>query len=97
MATDLADYLVAKGVPFREAHAAVGQVVRRAAEAGTQLDNLPLEIFTSISPQFSADVYDVFDPLQSVSKRNTTGGTAPEAVTEQIEDARAALITGWMG
>ena len=97
MATDLADYLVAKGVPFREAHAAVGQVVRRAAEAGTQLDDLPLEIFTSISPQFSADVYNVFDPLQSVSKRNTTGGTAPEAVAEQIKDARAALITGGDG
>ena len=97
MATDLADYLVAKGVTFREAHAAVGQVVRRAAEAGTQLDNLPLEIFTSISPQFSADVYSVFDPLQSVSKRNTTGGTAPEAVAEQIKDARAALITGGDG
>ena len=92
MATDLADYLVAKGVPFREAHAAVGQVVRSAAEAGTQLDNLPLEVYTSISPQFCADVYNVFDPIQSVSKRNTTGGTAPEAVGEQIKDARAALI-----
>jgi len=97
MATDLADYLVAKGVPFREAHAAVGQVVRRAAEAGTQLDNLPLEVFTSISPQFSADVHDVFDPLQSVSKRKTTGGTAPEAVTEQIKDAKVVLITGGDG
>ena len=92
MATDLADYLVAKGVPFREAHAAVGQVVRSAAEAGTQLDYLPLEVYTSISPQFCADVYNVFDPIQSVSKRNTTGGTAPEAVAKQIKDARAALI-----
>jgi argininosuccinate lyase len=91
LATDLADYLVAKGVPFRQAHAFTGQAVRLAAESGKPLDGLTLAELQSVNPAFAEDVYGVFDPLQSVSRRCAVGGTAPEAVKVQLEQARALL------
>ncbi len=91
LATDLADYLVGRGVPFRQAHALAGQAVRLAAEAGKPLDQLTLEEFHSLSPLIGEDVYAVFDPQESVSRRKVFGGTAPEAVREQIRLAREAL------
>ena len=91
LATDLADYLVAKGVPFRQAHAFTGQAVRLAAESGKPLDGLTLAALQSVNPAFAEDVYGVFDPLQSVSRRCAVGGTAPEAVKVQLEQARALL------
>jgi argininosuccinate lyase len=94
LATDLADYLVARGVPFRQAHALTGQAVRLASEAGKPLDQLPLPEFQSISPLFGEDVYGVFDPLQSVSRRSAIGGTAPEAVKEQLEQAKSLVEAG---
>jgi argininosuccinate lyase len=85
MATDLADYLVNKGIPFREAHVIVGKAVLAAGEAGLGLDKLSLAAYQALSPAFEADVYAVFDPLQSVGRRNVLGGTGPETVREQIK------------
>ncbi len=90
-ATDLADYLVEKGVPFRLAHELVGKVVRLAEEQGVSIDRLPLEVYASVSPSFEADLYAVFVPLRSVSRRCATGGTAPEAVQRQLALAKALL------
>jgi argininosuccinate lyase len=84
MATDLADYLVGKGIPFRETHAIAGKAVRAAAEKGVGLDQMSLEAYQALCPAFEADVYQVFDPLESVKKRNAIGGTSPEAVKNQI-------------
>jgi argininosuccinate lyase len=91
LATDLADYLVRAGVPFREAHGLVGQAVRRAIEADVKLSGLPLESYQAISPFYGPDLYAVFDFAASVAKRSATGGTAPSAVREQIAKVRAAL------
>ncbi|MEY2818334.1 MAG: argininosuccinate lyase [Chloroflexota bacterium] len=84
MATDLADYLVEKGVPFREAHSLAGRVVRAAGEGKVRMEELPLEAYQAISPVFEADVYQVFDPLESINKRNTVGGTSFQSVKNQI-------------
>ncbi|MFN8434070.1 MAG: argininosuccinate lyase [Anaerolineales bacterium] len=84
MATDLADYLVAKGVPFREAHSLAGKVVRAAGEEKVRMEELPLEAYQAISSVFEADVYQVFDPLESINKRNTVGGTSLQSVKNQI-------------
>ncbi|MFZ5883866.1 MAG: argininosuccinate lyase [Chloroflexota bacterium] len=90
MATDLADYLVRKGVPFREAHAMAGKAVRAAEEKGVRLEAMPLEAYQALGP-FEADVYQVFDPIQSVLKRNATGGTSPQSVQNQIAKARKVI------
>jgi argininosuccinate lyase len=92
LATDMADYLVRKGLPFRQAHHVVGQVVRLAAQEGVVMSALPLERLQALSPLFSDDVQSVFDFGASVARRQAVGGTAPEAVRVQIEAARA-----WLG
>jgi argininosuccinate lyase len=84
IATDVADYLVGKGVPFREAHAIAGKVVRAAAENQTSLEAMSLEAYQGIGP-FEEDVYEVFDPMKSVEKRNAIGGTSPQSVKNQIK------------
>jgi argininosuccinate lyase len=94
MATDLADYLVEKGIPFREAHAITGQAVRHAAEQGVGLDGLQLVEYQQLSAAFDADVYRVLDPLESVKRRKAFGGTAPEAVQEQLAQARKVISMG---
>ncbi len=91
LATDLADYLVERGIPFREAHAIVGQIVRRTIDLGLRLDNLPLAEFQAIHPIFQSDVAAVFDFATSVARRSVTGGTAPQAVKEQIELAKKQI------
>jgi argininosuccinate lyase len=91
LATDLADYLVARGMPFREAHHVVGRVVRWALEAGVPLSRVPLDAMQAESALFSEDVYSVFDFAQSVAKRAAFGGTAPAAVREQIAQAKALV------
>jgi argininosuccinate lyase len=93
LATDLADYLVRKGVPFREAHGIAGQAVRVSTEKGIMLDELSLEDWKALGP-FEADVVDVFDPMRSVQNRNVIGGTAPEAVQDQLHAAKETLKTG---
>ena len=91
LATDLADYLVRKGVPFRQSHKLVGQAVRRAEERGVRLRDLSPEEYAAISPAFGADVYGVFDFRAAVEHKSAPGGTATAAVREQIEHAKRAL------
>ncbi len=91
LATDLADYLVGRGIPFREAHALTGQAVRAALSRGVTLSTLPLEAYQDIHPAFDESVYQVFDPRASVARRNALGGTAPEAVAEQLQKAKCSM------
>jgi argininosuccinate lyase len=83
MATDLADYLVEKGVPFRKAHELAGKAVRVAGEKDVSLEKMSLESYQAIGP-FEADVYQVFDPMKSIEKRNAIGGTSLQSVKNQI-------------
>jgi argininosuccinate lyase len=91
LATDLADYLVRKGVPFRQSHHLVGQLVRLAEESDTKLKDLALAQYQAIHPAFGGDVYQVFQFQRSVEARDVRGGTAPQAVRAQISRARALL------
>jgi len=92
MATDLADYLVRKRVTFRDAHGAVGRLVREAEEKGVDLSSLPLVSFQAANSAFAADVLSELDPKTSVSHREITGGTGPRAVLEQL--ALAKTLSG---
>ena len=91
LATELADYLVRKGIPFRQSHHLAGQAVRKAETAGVSLQALDLAEYAAIHPAFAADLYDVLDVQQAVAARDVEGGTAPAAVRLQIERARALL------
>ena len=91
LATDLADYLVRRGVPFRQSHELVGRAVRRAEMLGLPLRELPLAKFQAISDAFESDLYAVFDHRRSVEARDSYGGTATAAVRQQIERARTVL------
>jgi argininosuccinate lyase len=90
-ATDLADYLVKKGLPFRDAHEAVAHAVREAATRGCDLADLPLEALQSLAPQVGADVYEVLRVDGSVAARSHLGGTAPLQVEAQVGRWRALL------
>ena len=90
-ATELADYLVGKGVPFREAHYYTGQAVALAEEEGLTLEVLPLSGLQGICPLIQEDVFSVLDFEQAVARRETSGGTGPQAVNRQLEDLR-----GWI-
>ena len=83
MATDLADYLVDKGIPFRETHEIAGKAVREAGDRNVSLEKMPLEAYQALGP-FEADVYRVFDPIKSIEKRNVIGGTSLQSVKNQI-------------
>jgi argininosuccinate lyase len=91
LATDLADYLVQHGVPFRRSHHLVGQVVRCALERGVPLRELPLDEFREVAKEFEEDVYQVFDFHRSVEARDSYGGTAIQAVRQQLAKARERL------
>jgi argininosuccinate lyase len=91
MATDLADYLVDRGVPFRDAHTAVGKLVREAEGAGLELDGLPPASFGAAHPAFGPDVMDALKPERSLARRNLPGGTGPDAVRDQLQAAVDAL------
>ncbi len=90
-ATDLADYLVKKGMPFREAHEIVGKCVQHAIEKGCMLIDLPLAFYQSLSALFTEDLLPVIQPKICVNNRKSYGGTSPEQVMRQIELGRAAL------
>lgn len=92
MATDLADYLVEKGIPFRETHALAGKAVRMALENKTGLNQLSLEQYKNLHPAFEEDVYIALEPLESVKRRNSIGGTAPESVQAQLLFAQNYLL-----
>ncbi len=91
LATDLADYLVRRGVPFRTTHEVVGRLVRTAEEKGVALSELSLEAFTAENPIFKEDVFDVFDWEASVEARLASGGTALESVDSQLLDVRTQI------
>lgn len=84
-ATDLADYLTRRGVPFRTAHDIVGRVVRHASEAGCDIAELSLDDLRSYSDVITDDVYKVLSLEGSVAARNHVGGTAPNQVLKQVE------------
>ena len=88
LSTDLADYLVQKGVPFREAHHAAGRAVKRAQELNVRLTELALSEWQAIHPTFGGELYQVFEPERAIARRSAFGGTAPEAVQEQLALAR---------
>jgi len=90
-ATDLADYLVRKGVAFRDAHEIVGRAVRRGIETGQDLSEMNIEALQAFSPAIDADVYAVLSLDGSVAARNHVGGTAPEQVRAAIKRARKRL------
>jgi argininosuccinate lyase len=90
-ATDLADYLVRKGVPFRDAHEIVGKAVRLCVETRRDLSELALAELQQMSANIEADVFDVLTLEGSVAARDHIGGTAPRRVREAAQQARAAL------
>jgi len=92
-ATDLADYLTARGVPFREAHAAVGALVRTAESEGRPLSALTLREFRAAHPFFGDDVRHVFDPARSIRRKRGPGSTHPARVREQLRKAKALCGT----
>ena len=90
-ATDLADYMVKKGLPFRDAHEAVAHAVKAAISHNVDLSELPLEVLQSFNPKIEKDVYDVLSLRGSLNARTTLGGTAPMQVRAQIARHRARL------
>lgn len=84
-ATDCADYLAKKGMPFREAYGIVGKLVGHCMDTGHSLETLPLEEYQKVSPYFQADVYDALSLETCVEGRKVYGGPAPEAVKVQME------------
>ncbi len=91
LATELADYLAAQGVPFREAHRAVGQLVRRCEELGVTLEEVPAEELTAAHPILVGLPRDLLTPEGSVANKKSTGSTSPASVEEQLERARKVL------
>ncbi len=91
LATDLADYLVKKGVPFREAHHMVGRAVLLSERHGVPLSGLSIDDYRGISPHFAEDLHQALDMEVSVEARSARGGTALNAVLAQLERAKAAL------
>lgn len=93
MATDLADFLTTKDIPFRDAHEAAGNAVKLAAQRKVGLDQISLSDYQTIHPLFDQDLYKWLDPQGSINRRNSIGGTSPLAVKEQIAKAKL-LIKG---
>jgi len=91
-ATDLADYLVKKGLAFRDAHEIVAHAVKMAIAQGKDLSELPLEALQQFNPSITADVFDVLSLQGSLHARNILGGTAPAQVRLQIARHRARLV-----
>ncbi len=90
-ATDIADYLVRKGLPFREAHEVIGKIVLYSIQSNKFLLDLKLEEYQQFSDLFEKDIYEVLAPEQVVAVRNSFGGTAPEQVRQQIRLAEERL------
>jgi len=88
LATDLAEYLVERGTPFREAHEIIGALVRETIAAGKSLEALGLEDFRRHSPRFDTDVLEMLDPENSIKVRSVMGGPAPGMVRERIKRLR---------
>ncbi|MGC9942636.1 MAG: argininosuccinate lyase, partial [Verrucomicrobiota bacterium] len=91
LATDLADYLVRKGIPFRQAHHAVGAVVALAEKAGKPLNQLTLAEFQSVNKAFGRDTLGVLDLERAMARRNLTGAPGTKEVARQLARWRAQL------
>ncbi len=91
LATDLADYLVRRGVPFRTSHEVIGRLVRKSEVRGVPLPELTLDDYREEDATFAEDVFDVFDWLASVDARDAAGGTSLRAVDAQLDDARSRI------
>jgi argininosuccinate lyase len=87
-ATDLADYLVTRGMTFRKAHEISGKMVLHALDLGRELSDLSLEEMKQFSNRIEEDVYDWLDPVQCVARRRLAGGTAPATVKQRLQEAR---------
>ncbi|QYU67140.1 hypothetical protein J4558_19610 [Leptolyngbya sp. 15MV] len=92
-ATELADYLVARGLPFRDAHHDAGRIVRRALDLGLTLDQLPLAEMQAICPAVEGHVFTALTPEAGLARRELTGGTGPAHVADALDDAAARLDT----
>lgn len=90
-ATEVADYLAKKGMPFREAHEIVGKLVYTCIQKGIYLSDLPFETFTEASELFEQDIYTVLDPYVAVEKRTSAGGTGFKQIQLALEKAKAFL------
>ena len=86
-ATDLADYLVTKGVPFREAHGIVGAAVRHSIDSGRNLEDMTLDELREFSDRIEQDVYEILPVVKCVERRNSYGGTSPASTDVQISKA----------
>ncbi len=91
-ATDLADYLVGKGLPFRSAYKISGQIVSYCIQNGKTLETLTLEGYKQFSALIGEDVYEAVDLLNCVSKRNSFGGTSVQSVEKQIKYIKEAIL-----
>jgi argininosuccinate lyase/amino-acid N-acetyltransferase len=91
LATELADYLVSKGVPFRDAHEQVGRVVRESIERGVELDEMPIEVLQVHAPLVVEDVADWLTLDGAIERRNALGGTSQERVGKALAAARIRL------
>ena len=91
LATDLADYLVRKGVPFRETHHISGRVVALAEEEGVPMDKLSFEQLKGVDSRFAEDIMGVFDYQKSVEMRSAKGGTSESSVKEQVAELKKTL------
>jgi argininosuccinate lyase len=90
-ATELADYLVRKGLPFRAAHETVGRIVVQAIERGVELNDLSLTDLKSFSPLIDQDVFAALSLEQTLATKSQTGGTSPDRVAEELKRARGRL------
>jgi argininosuccinate lyase len=91
LATDVADWLVVRGVPFREAHEIAGALVAKCEEVGVDLDGLTDHQYLAISEHLHPSVKDILSAEESVAKKNGPAGTAPEQVVKQREALRAVV------
>ena len=96
-ATDMADYLVKKGMPFRTAYKITGTLVAECVKENIGLEELPLERLKKASELFDKDVYTAIDLMTCVTRRESEGGPAPEAVDRELAalQARAAQLKEW--
>ena len=91
LATDVAEYLVVKGVPFRSAHGKVGRIVRYCVDNKKPLTSLTLDEWHQYIPEVGEDLFPLLSPRKSMERRDTFGGTSPHQVRSQIEDARVKM------
>ncbi len=90
-ATELADYLATKGVPFRDAHEIVGQLVLTAIQKGVYLLDLSMDEYRQASSFFEEDIYEVLQPKTVVARRNSAGGTGFDQVQKALEKAKTII------